>query len=166
LVDKNSDSKYRNAFFQRNQMLEGKEIQIVNRATKVCWGNAFALRELQNVAIRLNHPLSGKCIKHVMTEVFLTRFPNGTDLYGGNLSSRKRIYKTSACELDCAFKEWIKLETFEGIKKYFQHVIHKENHGEKSVILNPVQENNIDSARIFNDNEMNLHKLLISIRII
>jgi hypothetical protein len=85
------------------------------------------LKTLQDLAKRFNHPISGKKIKSVMMEVFLSRFPHGNDLCHGNVSRPNRIKKTSVDILTCAIREWIQLEGYENVKLFFDHVIHREN---------------------------------------
>lgn len=83
----------------------------------------LALKDLQNLANRFGYSISRKKIKKILTDVFLKRFPNGTDIGDGKMSSMDKVKKASVITLNCAFKEWVKLDGFECVKQYLDQVM-------------------------------------------
>jgi hypothetical protein len=82
---------------------------------------------LQDLSKWFNRPISGKQIKKVTTEVFLSGFPQRSDLFNGNVSCPDRIRKSSVGILTCAIREWIQLEGYKNVKLFFDQIIHREN---------------------------------------
>jgi hypothetical protein len=82
-----------------------------------------AHRKLQDIPKRFGYSIHGKKIHKVMIKVFLMRFPHGTDLCGGKMSSHKLITKASVVDFNTAVQEWIKLEHYEGVKAYLDKVV-------------------------------------------
>lgn len=81
-----------------------------------------ARKNLKKLPLKFNYPIPPKEVKQFMIEVFLKRFPNGSDLYQGKLSSKKGIKNSSTIELAIAFEEWEKQEGYETIRRYFDLV--------------------------------------------
>jgi hypothetical protein len=60
-----------------------------------------------------------------MIDVFSSRFPNGTDLCGGKMSTHKCITKISVTDFNTAVQEWIQLEHYNGVKPHLDKVMHE-----------------------------------------
>jgi hypothetical protein len=78
-----------------------------------------ALKNIQMITKRFGYSISGKQIRKTMMNVFLTRFPNGTDLCGGQMSSKNNIKKASVSNLNDATQEWIRREGYSCVQTYF-----------------------------------------------
>jgi hypothetical protein len=87
----------------------------------------LALKDLQDIAKRFGYSISGKKIKKVMADVFLSRFPNGTDMCDGKMSSMYNVKNMSAVSLNRVIQEWIVLDGMEGMKQYFDQVVRRSS---------------------------------------
>jgi methyl coenzyme M reductase subunit D len=83
----------------------------------------IALRNLQKIGQKCNYQITGNNITSVMRQLLLARFPNGTDLLDGKISSMDKIKKVTVIELESAIQEWSNVEGIEQIQKYFAQVI-------------------------------------------
>jgi hypothetical protein len=103
----------------------------------------IALQSLQDTFKKFGYAISKKKVKNRMIEAILKRFPNGTDLCNGKLSSSKAIKHASVQLIKDAVQEWANLEGDENIKSYVDQIIHHNSDNSSD------QQLNTDDGQVF-----------------